>query len=235
MRRPTRLEIAEKATPRHRAIDRAVRCLSIISCLGALPWFAATARARDVAPVLAADKESEETIILFRHGEKPPGDFGQLSCQGLNRALALPSVLARKFGVPEFLFAPNPSQQIDDQGQRFDYIRPLATIEPTAVKFGLPVNTQWGLQQIDQLRGELLQPRYSKARIFVAWEHFLVAKLTKQLVGAGGADPAAIPEWRPEDFDSIYVVTLRRSHGKLIASFSLDHEGLDGRPTACPS
>ena len=229
MRRPTRLELAQKAPPRHRAIARAVRYVSVISCLGALPTFAATARARDGVPAGAA------TIIFFRHGEKPPGGFGQLSCQGLNRALALPPVLVHKFGVPEFLFAPNPSDQVDDQGQRFDYIRPLATIEPTAVTFGLPVNTQWGMHQIDQLRRDLLQPRYAKARIFVAWEHFLLAKVVKQLVAAGGADPAAVPEWRPEDFDSIYVVTLRRSHGKLAASFTLEHEGLDGRPTTCPS
>ena len=180
------------------------------------------------------DEESDETIVFFRHGEKPQGGFGQLSCQGLNRALALPSVLVRKFGAPDFLFAPNPSHQIEDRGQRFDYIRPLATIEPTAVTLGLPVNTQWGLQQIGQLRRELLEPRYAHARIFVAWEHYLLAKLVKKLVAVGGADSAEVPEWQADDFDSIYIVTLHRSQGKLIASFTLDHEGLDGRPTACP-
>ncbi len=75
----------------------------------------------------------------------------------------------RKVRRPDVLFAPNPSHQIEDQGQRFDYIRPLATIEPTAVTLGLPVNTRWGLQQIMQLRVNLLEPRYAHARIFVAW------------------------------------------------------------------
>ena len=90
------------------------------------------------------------------------------------------------------------------------------------------------LQQIGQLRRELLEPRYAHARIFVAWEHYLLARLVKKLVAVGGADSAGVPEWQPDDFDSIYVVTLHRSQGKLVASFTLDHEGLDGRPTACP-
>ena len=212
-------------------IARAARCVLVISVT--LSIFANRADAQAIASS-SVEKESGETIVFFRHGEKPAGGFGQLSCQGLNRSLALPSVLVGKFGAPNVLFAPNPSHQIEDHGQRFDYIRPLATIEPTAVSLGLPVNIHWGLQQILQLRGNLLEPRYAHARIFVAWEHFLLVKLVKQLVAAGGADSAQVPDWPPDDFDSIYVVTLRRSQGKLVASFALDHEGLDGRPTVCP-
>ena len=29
-----------------------------------------------------------ETIVMLRHGEKPAGGLGQLSCKGLNRALS---------------------------------------------------------------------------------------------------------------------------------------------------
>ncbi len=72
----------------------------------------------------------EETIVLIRHGEKPAGGLGQLNCQGLNRSLALPRVLIAKFGKPAFIFAPNPQQEANENGQRYDYIRPLATIEP---------------------------------------------------------------------------------------------------------
>lgn len=32
---------------------------------------------------------SEQTLVFIRHGEKPDNDSGQLSCQGLNRALAI--------------------------------------------------------------------------------------------------------------------------------------------------
>ncbi len=49
------------------------------------------------------------------------------------------------------------------------------------------------------------------------------------------AKVAMVPATDFQDFDSIYVVTLRRSHGKLVASFTLDHEGLDGRSTRAPA
>ena len=80
------------------------------------------------------------TVVFIRHGEKPPAGLGQLDCQGLNRALALPAVVERMFGKPDAIFAPDPSGKNDDGGIAFDYVRPLATIEPTAIAFGLPVN-----------------------------------------------------------------------------------------------
>ena len=81
-----------------------------------------------------------ETIVLVRHGEKPDKGLGQLDCQGLNRALALPPVIAKTFGRPSAIFAPDPSRQKQDDGVSYDYVRPPATIEPTAIFFGLPVN-----------------------------------------------------------------------------------------------
>ena len=50
----------------------------------------------------------------MRHGEKPSGGYGQLTCQGLNRSLALPDVLLAKFGKPTYLYAPNPAVRIVD-------------------------------------------------------------------------------------------------------------------------
>jgi hypothetical protein len=49
------------------------------------------------SPPARADDEVE-TIVLLRHGEKPEGGLGQLNCQGFNRALALPQVIAKEFG-----------------------------------------------------------------------------------------------------------------------------------------
>jgi hypothetical protein len=58
-----------------------------------LAFFAAALAAANVLPLRAI---SDIKYILFfalvrviRHGEKPEGGFGQLNCQGLNRALAL--------------------------------------------------------------------------------------------------------------------------------------------------
>ena len=81
---------------------------------------------------------AKETIVFVRHGEKPPQGLGQFDCRGLNRALALPTVIQKSFGKPDAIFAPNPSDQKNDEGEHYDYVRPLATIEPTAIAFGMP-------------------------------------------------------------------------------------------------
>lgn len=77
--------------------------------------------------------------MFARHGEKPLQGLGQLECRGLNRALALPTVIQKSFGKPDAIFAPNPSDQRQDEGeQHYDYVRQLTTIEPTAIAFGMP-------------------------------------------------------------------------------------------------
>lgn len=43
-------------------------------------------------------QKKELKVVIIRHGENPDnGD--NLNCQGLNRAMALPKVLAAKFGI----------------------------------------------------------------------------------------------------------------------------------------
>jgi hypothetical protein len=48
---------------------------------------------------VAAERPVTETIVLIRQGEKPALGLGQLNCQGLNRALALPVVIGREFAA----------------------------------------------------------------------------------------------------------------------------------------
>ena len=176
-----------------------------------------------------------ETIVLLRHGEKPPGGLGQLDRRGLERSLALPPILESKFGKPNFIFAPNPQQQKSDRGHPYDYVRPLATIEPTAIRFGMPVNTQFGVMDIKRLKEELTLPRYQDFTILVAWEHKLAEVLAKDLVLLGTPPHPSIPKWKDDDFDSIYIVKLIRQDGKLRTTFSLDSQGLDGLDLSLPS
>jgi len=172
-----------------------------------------------------------ETIVFLRHGEKTPTELGQLNVKGLNRSLALAAVLEAKFGRPGFIFAPDPAADLAGgrHGEPFAYyIRPLATIEPTAIRLGMPVNTAFGFKHIDDLEAELLKPMYRNATIFVAWEHGyeakLAAKMLKDLQGPAGE----VPDWPSRDFDSLYVIRIERSGGKTTAAFSHEHEGLDG-------
>jgi hypothetical protein len=176
-----------------------------------------------------------ETIVIFRHGEKPAGDLGQLTPQGLNRAIALSTVLPQKFGRPDFLFAPDPGEKVGSAGGGYNYVRPLATIEPTAIKLGMPVKTPWGFTQIDQLDDELTKPDYASATVFVAWEHVYAQKAAVALLKMYGGDASAVPAWPGRDYDSLYIIKITRTPGGVpSAVFIHDHEGLDGQSKEMP-
>jgi hypothetical protein len=187
-------------------------------------------------PSSGASTQNVETIVCIRHGEKPPGGLGQLTCRGLNRALALPAVLLAKYGSPQFVFAANPTQKADgkDGKEGHFYIRPLMTIEPTAVRCGLPVNVQFGSKEIKDLENELQKPVYKSATIFIAWEHVLLDDFVKALVKDYRGDPTQVPPWPRDDYDTIFVVRITRSEGRESVSFTIDYENLNNLSDACP-
>jgi hypothetical protein len=171
-----------------------------------------------------------ERIVFVRHGEKPREGLGQLNCRGLNRALALPAVIAAQFGKPDAIFAPNPADQKKDSGKPYDYVRPLVTIEPTAITFGLPVHADIGFADVARLRAALEAPEYREALVVVAWEHKLIDVVVRDLLAAHG-DPELPPTWAEDDYDSVDVVTIDADGH---ATFAHLQEGLDGQPEACP-
>jgi len=170
----------------------------------------------------------------MRHGEKPAAGLGQLDCQGLNRSLALPMVLSTKFGRPDYIFAPDPGHQIRDNGVLYYYVRPLATIEPTAIRLGMPVNTQFGADEIDQLQRTLLLPQYAQALVFVAWEHTLLDQLAKHMIAAAGGNPDVVPDWKGTDYDSLFIMGVTQAGGRVAVTFARDAEGLNNQSTTCP-
>jgi hypothetical protein len=174
-----------------------------------------------------------ETIVCIRHGEKPKGGLGQLNYQGLNRALASPDVLLKKYGQPAFIFAPNPTQKVDGKIGYY-YVRPLMTIEPTAISCGLPVNTEFGFKEIKGLEEELNKTNYQNATIFVAWEHGLLDNFAKNMLADNGANAAEVPPWPGSDYDTIFLFKLRRSAGHSTIEFSIDHENLNGLSAKYP-
>lgn len=183
---------------------------------------------------MAATLPDTQTIVLLRHGEKPDAGLGQLNCQGLNRALALPRVLETKYGKPDVLFAPNPAAQKKDQGILYSYVRPLATIEPSAIYFGLPVNATIDFANTDDLRKALLAPQYRSSLLVVAWEHHMAEKLARQIVVEYGGNPASVPHWEGQDFDSLYLLRIVRDGSGAKINFSVDKQGLNDRPLTCP-
>lgn len=175
--------------------------------------------------LLSQSALAQETLIFVRHGEKPATDSGQLTCKGLNRALALPDVLLDRYGKPDFIFAAGPKENKTGSS-----LRALSTIMPTAVRVGLPIGIQFHADDIAGLQQELLSDKYQNSRIFIAWEHKNLDKAVKNIVAARGGDASLVPEWPGSDFDSIFVVTL--DQGKV--SFRQEREGLTQLAESCP-
>lgn len=181
----------------------------------------------------ASSAADVETLIFVRHGEKPKGGLGQITCQGLNRSLALPQRLA-KFGVPDEIFAPDPSTKVSDPDGSYYYVRPLATIEPTAIRLGMPINAHYGFTEIDKLQERLLGSEYRKSMVFVAWEHIKAEKVVKSILQSTDGDETKVPHWADSDYDSIYIVTITTdANGKRQSSFRQELQGLNDQSKAC--
>ncbi|NHQ80250.1 hypothetical protein HA051_01420 [Chromobacterium vaccinii] len=177
-----------------------------------------------------------QTLIMLRHGEKPDGGYGQLNCKGLNRSLALIKTLPAKFGKADQIYAPSTASQKRDPAGTFNYIRPLATIEPTAIAQGLPVNTAFDMLAIDGLQQQLVNPLRHGKTVYIAWEHKQLREMAADIMRRyGGKDGAAqVPVWGKDDFDSLYVIDIDYGSGKPIARFRHDKQGLNDVPDACP-
>ncbi len=184
----------------------------------------------------ATGKEQNEKIILIRHGEKlKDSSLGQLSCQGLNRSLLLSKILIEKFGKPDYIFAPNPGFHEGKEKFKYSYVRPLATIEPTAIKLEMPVNTQFGYNEVNKLVTELMHIKYEKSTIFIAWEHKRIVEITKELFKKNKNNAASlIPNWEDNDYDSIFVITIEKLKNEIKIEFKKDMQGLQNINEQCP-
>jgi len=177
-----------------------------------------------------------ETIVMVRHAEKPEPAIGQLNCQGLNRALALPAVLAR-FGHPAAVLAPNPSVQTTEGnpfGAHYSYVRPLATIEPYAIAQDMPVDTQIAADDIHGLQQEVLKPQYANSVVVIAWEHILARRFAELMLKTFGQGDI-VPEWPNSDYETIYIFRITTGpDSKRNLAFTVEHENLKDLPKTCP-
>ncbi len=191
---------------------------------------------QNTGPATQPTSDDVETVVFLRHGEKPQQGQGQITPQGLNRALALAKLLPEKFGKPDFLFAPDPGQTVKDPGGVVNYVRPLATIEPTAIRYEMPVGTPYGYRDMSKLDDDLEKPEFAGKVIFVAWEHAYAERGAIEILKHFNADTSKVPHWHGSDFDSLYVVKISRPTGRPgTAVFELDHEGLDGLSKEMPA
>ena len=162
------------------------------------------------APVAETRDRGVETLVLVRHAEKPAEGLGLLTCKGLNRALLLPDFFASNFERPDHIFAPNPAVKVTEihgDGQRYDYVRPLLTIGPTAIRFGVPINTQLPFNDPGLLADTLLDPEYHNDNIYVVWEHSNLVAFA-EIVLKRFHDSTQVPQWSNSDYDTFYVFRI---------------------------
>ncbi|WP_462402111.1 histidine phosphatase family protein [Pseudomonas sp. Marseille-QA0332] len=182
--------------------------------------------------------DGTQTLVFLRHAEKPGEGLGQLNCQGLNRALDLATLLPEKVGKADYVFAANPTRNVEEGSQdlSYSYIRPLMTISPSAIKLGLPVNIEFGANDYDDLADELLQTKYRNATVYTAWSSGYLPDLINAVAGKALGEQRVITEdWKGDDFDTLYVLTLTWRDGKASLLSRNVRQGLDGGEHSCPA
>jgi hypothetical protein len=205
--------------------------------LALLGWALHKSGGHNLATVQAHSTTEVETIVLIRHGELAEGGLGQLDCQGLNRAIALPRVFAARFAAPAAIFAPDPADTVTEDGGTYSYVRPLATIEPTAISRRLPVNTQFGYSDIAGLQSAVTAAEYANSTVFIAWEHYQAYLFARNLLSTYGDNPAVVPAWPSGDFDRMYIFHITRGSGiRSTLTFQVQFEDLTSSlKTTCPT
>ena len=174
--------------------------------------------------------------MLIRHAEIPDGGLGQLSCQGLNHALLLPGYFKTNFPKPDYIFAPNPGDKVKEihfDGSYYSYVRPLVTIEPTAIALKMPVNTEIGYTEENRFVNTLLQEKYHGATIFAAWEHEHLMLIAQRFLKKFG-NAAVIPHWSEHDFNTVYVFTIDWNKKPATIDFKIKNQGFKNISTVCP-
>ncbi|MHC8332224.1 histidine phosphatase family protein [Pseudomonas sp. LB3P25] len=179
-----------------------------------------------------------QTLVFLRHAEKPEGGLGQLNCQGLNRAIDLATLLPEKFGKANYVFAANPTRNVEEgeQDNSYSYIRPLMTISPSAIKLGLPVNINFSANDTSDLADELLQDKYHNSVIYTAWSHGYLPELINKVAGeAVGKKQTIADDWESSDYDSLIVLTLTWHNGKASVLSHSYKQGLNNGSQTCPT
>jgi len=133
-----------------------------------------------------SSKDSTKTIYVVRHAEKMlTGDDPELSMAGKARATKLGQLLAEK--DIKHIFST-------------DYVRTIATIEPTARTAGVeiqiysPKNNAEFVQQLRDLNGNILVVGHSNT----------VSQLANEFVGKG----EKYPELDESEYNYIYIISL---------------------------
>ncbi len=154
-------------------------------------------------------------VVFIRHAEKPlKGD--NLSCQGLNRSMLLPTLLYSRFGIPTATYIPSMAL-----GDSTKHSRMFQTLIPFAVKYNLALTSKFEEKDSVGIARDILE---KKGTILVVWEHKCIVSIVRAL----GIDDKTL-RWPDDDYESIWTLTFENGQAKM----SRSTEGL--KPSeACP-
>ncbi len=151
-------------------------------------------------------------VVIIRHGEKPTSG-NNLSCAGLNRALALPHVLDTVTGKPDFTYVPELNL-----GKKTTSARMFQTITPFAVAKNLTINSKY--KETDTIK--VVQDIFSKkGTVLMVWEHSNIPALARNFGVKGNL------VWPGADFDSIWIIDYKKTDAKgkpIDPSFTIKRE-----------
>ncbi len=204
---------------------------------------AISSAARGLRPPAGVNRN--ETVYFIRHAEAHPTPLfenGNLVCQGEWRALGAGPSLVKKIGRrPDFVYASDPSQPLRARSGAagFSYVRPALTLAPFATEYGAPLRLAsgvewWNAQAVVKfLFFDAAGSRFDGKTVLAAWEHLTIGRIAGALLRDYGLDPAALPRWNRDDYDTIWKVRLD-DRGNL--EFSVDCEGIPSGslPPSCP-
>ena len=134
-------------------------------------------------------------IVIIRHGEKP-AEGDNLSCTGLNRALALPAVLNELMpSPPNLTFVP----VIGTDDKNTTRVRMLQTVMPYAVQHNLTINSDF---MVANTKAFARQLRRLRGTVLVVWEHNNIVEIAQDL----GLEN--VSGWPDADFDSVWTISF---------------------------
>jgi hypothetical protein len=141
------------------------------------------------------------TILLVRHGEKPPVG-SHLSVLGIRRAELIPQLFGDTSAAaphnlprPAFLFAASSTRKSR---------RPVETLVPLSEVLQVPINSRFGNGDHKQLAKLLLGGKFAGAVVLVSWRHDSLPALAKAL----GATPP-YKTWPDAQFDRVWRIDYR--------------------------
>jgi hypothetical protein len=174
-------------------------CLNLSALLATIVSLATAALAAGAdAP---QDRRPPATILLIRHGEKPPVG-NHLSMLGVERAEALPRLFGGEGAAPPHNL-PRPDALFAAAEKRKSN-RPVETLVPLSRALGLPIDSHFMDDDCRGLAKRLLRGAFAGKVVLVSWRHDNLPALARAL----GVEPP-YKTWPDGQFDRVWRIDYR--------------------------